>query len=206
MDEANVIGVALIDDHPAVLAGLTDMLSTQEDMCLVGTAATLVAGGDLISDDGVDVALIDIKLADGSGLELVAHATKGGRPAAIVLSSFAHTPYVVAAVAAGARGFLLKTAPLLDVANAIRRVSDGGTVFTADQLREAQRPSVVLSERDRAVVRQLVASRSNDEIANALGLSRKTIEATLTRLYERYGALSRTELAVRAIEEAWLDT
>lgn len=201
-----MIGVAIIDDHPAVLAGLTQMLATQDDMRVVGTATTLASGGDLVADDAVDVALIDIKLADGSGLELVAHATKGGRPSAIVLSSFAHTPYVVAAVAAGARGYLLKTAPLLEVAEAIRRVAAGGTVFTADQLRETQRPSVVLSERDRQVVRLLVASRSNDEIAQALGLSRKTIEATLTRLYERYSALSRTELAIRAIEEAWLDT
>lgn len=201
-----MIGVAIVDDHPAVLVGLTAMLSTQEDMRLVGTAATMAAGGDLILDEAVDVALIDIKLTDGSGLELVAHATKGGRPSAIVLSSFAHAPYLVAAVAAGARGYLLKTTPLPEVAEAIRRVAAGGTVFTADQLRESQRPSVVLSERDRAVVRLLVASRTNDEIAMALGLSRKTIEATLTRLYERYGALSRTELAIRAIEEAWLDT
>jgi len=200
-----MIGVALVDDHPSVVAGLAHLIGTADDLVLRGAAGSLGEARSLLSREDVDVALIDVRLADGFGTTLVSEAALRGKPATLILSSFGHPQYVSAALRAGARGFVLKTAPLSEVIDAIRRVGFGGTVFTAEQLKESQRPSVMLSERERNVIRHLVLSRSNDEIAHELGLSRKTIEATLTRLFARFGALSRTELAIRASNEGWLD-
>lgn len=199
------IAVALIDDHPAVISGLERILDRESDVIVVGTAGSLAEARPLLGRDDVDVALVDIRLGDGVGTELIEEAAAHGRPATIVLSSFDHPQYVSASVRLGAQGFLLKTAPLQEVVEAIRRVAGGGTAFTAEQLREAQRPSIALSDRERSIIRLLIKSRSNDEIARELGLSRKTIEAHLTRMFERFGALSRTELAVRGHQEGWVD-
>lgn len=200
-----MIAVALIDDHPAVISGLERILDRESDLTVVGTAGSLAEARPLLGRQDVDVALVDIRLGDGVGTELIEEAAAQGGPATIVLSSFDHPQYVSASVRLGAQGFLLKTAPLQEVVEAIRRVAGGGTAFTAEQLREGQRPSVVLSDRERSIIRLLIKSRSNDEIARELGLSRKTIEAHLTRMFERFGALSRTELAVRGHREGWLD-
>lgn len=199
-----MIRVAIVDDHPAIADGIAHMLETVPDMECIAAVRTLAEGREVLGQGDVDVALVDVRLPDGIGLTLVGEASRAGRPATLVLSSFDYAPYVAAAVQCGARGFLLKTSTRLEVEGAIRLVANGGTSFTAEQLRQAQRP-MQLADRERRVIALLIESRSNDEIAHALGLSRKTIEATLTRLFERFGALSRTELAIRATTEGWLD-
>jgi DNA-binding NarL/FixJ family response regulator len=199
-----VIRVAVIDDHPAIADGIVHMLEPVPDMDVVAAVRTLAEGQEVLSRGDVDVALVDVRLSDGVGLTLVEEASRAGRPAALVLSSFGYAPYVAAALRSGARGFLLKTSTRAEVEGAIRLVANGGTSFTAEQLRQAQRP-MQLGERERSVIALLIESRSNDEIALGLGLSRKTVEATLTKLFDRFGALSRTELAIRAKTEGWLD-
>ena len=105
----------------------------------------------------------------------------------------------------GASGFVLKTAPTAEILDAIRRVADGGVAFPAELLLAVQRSGwTPLSPRDRRLVEQLLDGRTNDEIAVALGVTRKGIEAHLARLFERFGVESRTELAVRAEREGWL--
>jgi DNA-binding NarL/FixJ family response regulator len=112
---------------------------------------------------------------------------------------------VAAAVRLGAAGFLLKTTPTEQIVAAIRAVAAGATAYTAAQLGQARQPAIDLSERERAIVERLIASRSNDEIAADLGLASKTIEKHLGRMFDRFGAMSRTELAMRAEREGWLD-
>jgi DNA-binding NarL/FixJ family response regulator len=153
----------------------------------------------------VDVALVDVRLPDGVGTSLIGNADESGRPAMLMLSSFDHPQYVAAALRLGAHGFLLKTAPLDEIVDAVRRVAAGGTSFTAEQIRESRTADVRLTERERSILRLVLESLSNDEIAARLGLSRKTVEANLTRLYDRFDVLSRTELALRAEREGWLD-
>ena len=147
----------------------------------------------------VDVLLLDIRLGTESGLGLL---TPGADlPAVIVLTAYDYPQYAEAALRLGAAGFVLKTAPLADLVDAIRRVAAGGLAF-------ASRPGagvVRLTRREHDVVRLVADGRTNDEIGADLGIGAKTVETHLARLFERLGVASRTELAMRAVREGWLD-
>jgi DNA-binding NarL/FixJ family response regulator len=120
------------------------------------------------------------------------------------LTAYDYPQYVDAALRLGAAGFVLKTAPIGDLVDAIRRAASGGLAF-------ARRPAVGpgaavrLSVREFEVVRHVVDGRSNDEIGAALGIGSKTVETYLRRMFERLGLASRTELATRALREGWLE-
>jgi two-component system response regulator DesR len=172
---------------------------------VVARAGTIREAEGLLVRGGLDVVLMDVRLPDGNGLELL-ERTDGARTAAvIVLSSFEATQYVAAAVRFGAQGFLVKTAPLDDVVAAVRRVAAGGSAFSADQLREGLKGPVRLRPRERDVLRGVLAGQSNDEIAAGLRTSRKTVEKVLSQLFVRFEVASRLELGLRAEREAWLE-
>jgi DNA-binding NarL/FixJ family response regulator len=198
------IRIGLIDDHPVVIGGLEAALNAIADFEVVASAGNLSEGTALLARSDIDVVLLDVRLADGNGLSLL-QVDRPPRPAVIVLSSFKTTQYVSAAVRFGAQGFLLKTAPLDDVAQAIRQVTGGGSWFTAEQLRASATGFVTLTPRDREVLQLVLGGHSNDEIAARLRISAKTVEAHLSRLFERFGVMSRLELGLRAEREAWLD-
>jgi DNA-binding NarL/FixJ family response regulator len=202
---AGVIRVALVDDHPVVLGGLEAGLRTVDGIAVVATARTLAEARIVARRDDVDVMLLDLRLPDGNGLELLPEIAQRGRPAAVVLSSFELRQYVAAALRFGADGFVSKTAPLDDVANIIREVAAGGSAFTSEQLRQARAGYMSLSGRERDIVRLLMDGHSNDEIAARLSISHKTVEARLSRLYQRAGVMTRLELAMRADREGWLE-
>lgn len=200
-----MIRVGVVDDHPVVLSGLDTALATVDDIDIAARGGTLAEARAIASRDDIDVLLLDVRLPDGNGLELLAEVARRGRPAVLILSSFRSRQYVAAALRFGANGFLLKTTPLDDLIIAIRVIARGGTVFTTDQIREAQLGFVNLSDREREIIRLVIAGRSNDEIAVEMRTSRKTVEFHLTRLYERFGLMTRVELALRADHEGWLD-
>jgi len=199
------IRVGVVDDHPIALGGLDAALATIEDMTVVAQTGTAAGARELARRDDIDVLLLDIRLPDGNGLEVLSDIGRQARPAVIVIPSFGMGSYVAAAVRFGAQGFVLKTAPLAELIAAIRRVAGGGSAFTADQLRESRSGFIALSPRERDVLRLVLAGCSNDEVAGRLGISAKTVEVYLSRLYARFGAMSRTELALRADREGWLD-
>lgn len=199
------VRVLLVDDHPAVIGGLERLIESTPDIEVVATARTVAEASARLQRDDIDVAIIDIRLPDGLGMALIREASDRGRPATLVLSSFDQRQYISSAIRNGAQGFLLKTATLDEVANAIRTVDRGGLAFTAEQLRQSQAPPPDLSDRDRGIIEHIQAGMSNDEIAMTMGLSRKTVEASLSRLFERLGVLSRAELAIRAEREGWLE-
>jgi two-component system, NarL family, response regulator DevR len=199
------VRVLLVDDHPAVIGGLERIIESTPDLRVVATAGTVAEGSKLLRQDDIDVAIIDIRLPDGLGTTLVRQASARGRPATLVLSSFDQRQYIASAIRNGALGFLLKTATLEEVVDAIRAVDRGGLAYTAEQLRALQIPAPDLSDRDRGIIRGLQAGKSNDEIAADMGLSSKTVEVSMSRMFERLGVLSRAELAIRADREGWLE-
>jgi DNA-binding NarL/FixJ family response regulator len=199
------IRVLLVDDHPAVIGGLERIIESTSDLRVVGTARTVAEASRRLRRDDVDVAIIDVRLPDGHGTTLVREASARGRPATLVLSSFDQRQYISSAIRSGAQGFLLKTATLEEVTEAIRTVDRGGLAFTAEQLRTSMAPAPDLTDRDRGIIAGVQAGKSNDEIAMTMGLSPKTVEASLSRMFERLGVLSRAELAIRADREGWLE-
>ena len=124
------------------------------------------------------------------------------RPAIIVLTAYDYPQYAEAALRLGAAGFVLKTSPLPELVDAIRRVAAGGMAFS---VRPTSAGLARLSPREHDVVRLVADGRTNDEIGAALKIGSKTVETHLARLFERLSVASRTELAMRAVREGWLD-
>lgn len=197
---ARRIRVALVDDHPLVGQGIASLLAREADLEVVAIAATLREAAELLAQsDPPDVLLLDVRLGEESGLDLLA-VTRSGTTGVIVLTAYDYPPYLAAAHRLGAAGFVVKSAPLAILLDAIRRVASGGLAFD-------RRPGdvVSLTPRERSVLTLLLDGRTNDEIAAELRITARTVEAHLARLFERAGAASRTELATRALREGWLD-
>jgi DNA-binding NarL/FixJ family response regulator len=199
------IRLGLVDDHPVVIGGLEAGLNEIPDFEVVARAGRIAEAEAMLARQDIDVVLLDVRLSDGNTLQLLGRLDRGPRPAVIVLSSFRTSQYVGVAIKFGAQGFLLKTTPIEELVDAIRRVAAGGSSFTAEQLRAGRGGYVSLTERERDVLRLVLAGHTNDEISVRLHTSRKTIESHLSRLYERYGVMSRLELGLRAEREGWLD-
>jgi len=202
------IRVAIVDDHPALREGTAALLAREPDIEVVATLGSLAEIRALIDGaDAPDVVVQDIRLGDESGLRMLSGdgatgaRTTGRRPAIILWTAYDYPQYAAFAYRAGAAGFVVKTAPTAELVEAIHRVAAGGVHFSSrPDLR-----TLSLTVREREVLERIVNGRSNDEIGGELGVTTRTVEAHLTRLFERYDVRSRTELATRAIREGWLD-
>lgn len=195
-----MIRVAVVDDHPLVREGTAALIDRQADMEIAGVAASLEELRPILADDDVQVLLLDLRLGEESGFDLLRHESAGHMPAVVVVTSYDYPQYADAALRLGAAGFVVKTAPTTELLDAIRGAATGGLHFGV-------RPGngVSLTEREREVVRRVVEGASNDEIGAQLGISSRTVESHLRRLFERHDVASRTELAARAIREGWLE-
>lgn len=198
---AALIRVAVVDDHPVVRDGTAALLGTQPGLEVVGVASTVDEAVALIAATQIDVVLLDIRLGADSGLRLLQANLPSPAPAIVVLSAYDYPQYAEAALRLGAAGFVVKTAPLAELTDAIERAAAGGMAF---QVRPPAR-GARLSPREREVVRLVVDGRTNDEIGTALAIGVRTVETHLRRVFERFGVASRTELAARAIREGWLE-
>ena len=196
----HAIRVALVDDHPLVGQGIASLLARESDLEVAAVGRSLADAATLLSSPNPpDVLLLDVRLGDESGLDLLPEA-RPSRTAVIVLTAYDYPPYLAAAHRLGAAGFVVKSAPLATLIDAIRRVAAGGLAFD-------RRPEEVVSltPRERAVLTLLLDGKTNDEIAAELGITTRTVEAHFARLFERAAVASRTELATRALREGWLD-
>jgi DNA-binding NarL/FixJ family response regulator len=194
------IRLAIVDDHPVVREGTAALLAGQPDLVVAATGGTVPEARTLLRRDDLDVLLLDIRLGSDSGLGALDRGQRTTGSAVIVLTAYDYPQYARAALELGAAGFVTKTAPLAELLTAIRRVAAGGLAFSV-------RPAITaaVSARELEVIRLVVDGRTNDEIAGALGLSAKTVETHLRRLFERFGVGSRTELATRALRGGWLE-
>jgi DNA-binding NarL/FixJ family response regulator len=201
-DEAP-IRVAIVDDHPVLREGTGALLPAQPGLEVAWLAGTVADAEGRIADLPVEVLLLDIRLGTDSGLRLLSEVPVASRPAIVVLTSYDYPQYAEAALRLGASGFVLKTAPISELLDAIRRAAAGGMAFG---IRPGHGAALArLSGREMDVVRLVVDGRSNDEIAARLGIGPKTVESHLRRLFERFDLASRTELATRALREGWLE-
>lgn len=201
------IRVLLVDDHPAILDALGAGVRSAPDLALAGTARTLPEA--LSQLDGaraaaVDIVVSDVQLAgEAEGLRLLEQIGPGG-PAVLLLSSFDQAPLIRTAFERGAAGYLIKTSEVAEILEAIRTVAGGGTAFSAAMLRTIRSAPRRPSEREIQVMALVCDGASNDEIGARLGVTEKTVESHLRRLFDRYAVLSRTELAVLALREGWV--
>ena len=198
------IRVAVVDDHPSIVAAVSDAVAAADDLILAGSGRTLADAVALLAK--ADVLVCDVQL-DGhaEGLRLLELARDlPSPPAVLLLSGFGHPSVVRAAIDRGAAGYLDKGVEVAAIVEAIRTVAAGGTAFRAADVHASWSAPRRPTNRELEVIAAVVAGATNTEVAAALGLSEKTIESHLHRLFDRYGVLSRTELAVLAVNEGWV--
>jgi DNA-binding NarL/FixJ family response regulator len=202
------IVVGVVDDHPAIVASIVAAIEAADDLELGGVGSTLEQALAIAAAmPPTDVLLCDMQLAGGAeGLDVLRRldAAEGSRPAVIILSGFDQRSLIRTAFERGAAGYLIKTAPIDEILTAIRTVAAGGTAFSAAAVGAVRMAPRRPSDRELEVLGLVGAGASNAEAAATLGVSEKTIESHLRRLFDRYGVLSRTELTVFAINEGWV--
>ncbi len=202
-----MIRVAIVEDHPATAEGLAALLDREPELTVVGTAPSLDQARALIRSKVPDVVLCDVELAgDGRGFELLGDTgdADAKSPAIVFLSSYDYPAFYALALERGAAGYLLKTEPVSEIVRAIRRAGAGGKTFDVVAIRPVTGSRRRPSEREVGVIGLLAAGRSNDEIAHEFGITVRTVESHLRRLFARYGVFSRTELAMLAVREGWI--
>lgn len=201
------IRVVAIDDHPAILDAIDRAVSQRETMSLVGVARNRSSAERLIVEADPDVVVCDVQLgSDVDGLRLLERFAGRSRPIFLMLSAYDYPSLFRAAHERGAAGYLLKTSELHDVVEAIELVMTGTTVFTSADMRRVQDAPSRPSDREIQVLGLVASGATNEEIGESLTLSLKTVESHLHRLFDRYGAMNRTELAFRALREGWIES
>ena len=206
--------VFIVDDHPLVRESLANLIAQQPDMSICGEAEYSSTALAAIATLQPDVAVVDLSLGDGSGLDLIRDLRKlHPRVAVLVLSMHDESWYAERALRAGARGYVMKRAASRDVLDAIRRVREGRMALTPDLAEtlaaklvagplEMADPVATLSDRELDVFRLLGQGRQTRQIADALHLSMKTVQAYCARIKDKLGLNSANELLREAVR--WL--
>ena len=200
-----MIRVVLADDHELVRAGLSELLGAAEDIDVVAAAADGEEAVAVVAEHGPDVVLMDLSMPGMDGLEATRRITAADPGVHVVaLTSFSDGPQVLAALDAGAVGYLLKDAAPDELRNGVRAAARGESPLSPKAARalvasraEGSGP-VELSPREREVLDCIADGLPNKLIARRLEISEKTVKAHLTSIYQRIGVTDRTQAALWA--------
>ncbi|MEV0646298.1 response regulator transcription factor [Phytomonospora sp. NPDC050363] len=201
------IRVFLVDDHELVRRGLSDLFESEADLEVVGEAASVVEALARIPGSEADVAILDVRIGKGDGVELC-RDLKSVQPDlnCLMLTSFDDDEALFNAIMAGASGFVLKQVLGADLVDAIRTVAAGGSLLDPraaaalmSRLRREQEqadPFKTLTEQERAVLELIGDGLSNREIAKKMFLAEKTVKNYVSHLLAKLGMRRRTQAAV----------
>jgi DNA-binding NarL/FixJ family response regulator len=197
-----VIRVLIADDHPLARAGLEQLLGALDDITLVGAARGGHEAVQLAAEHEPDVVLMDLEMPDMDGIETT-QALRKRHPAAavVVLTSFSDRERILAALDAGAIGYLLKDADPDELARAIRAAARGEAPLdprAARELLDRRAPDRRLTEREQEILTLVAQGLPNKLIAQRLAISERTVKGHLTRVFERIGVTDRTQAALWA--------
>jgi DNA-binding NarL/FixJ family response regulator len=203
-----LIRLLLVDDHEIVRRGIRELLETNEDLVVVAQAGSLEEAMAVDLDE-IDVAVLDVRLPDGSGVDLCRSLRETRNDlACLMLTSFPDNEAISASVLAGAKGYVLKNVRGEDLVNAIRRVASGEMLLTNDQVeraRERLRRQIAedirlqsLSGQEQRILELLSEGLSNREIAAEMFLAEKTVKNYVSNLLAKLGFQRRTEAALFA--------
>jgi DNA-binding NarL/FixJ family response regulator len=208
------IKVLLVDDHAIARNGVKLMLEPENDIEVIGEAESVRKALSLVHTNDYDVALLDISLGEGNGLELL-RMLRNEKPAlkVLMLSSYSEDVYGVRAFKMGAAGYLNKSVEASTLAAAIRKVASGRRYISpaiADKLveivsGEEKGPLATLSNREVEVLRLIATGYSITEIADQLHLSRSTITTHRQHISEKTGLSSVAELSHYARDAGLLE-
>ena len=197
--------VLLIDDHELIRQGLAGAFAQAEGFDVAGQAGSVEEGLALAHDVSPDVVVTDVRLPDGSGLDVVRALRKERRDVGlVVLTMYAGDEQLFAAMDAGASSFVGKDAPTSTVISAARRASAAPLTFACIGLAEAMVRRMSsgaprLSDRERQVLELLAEGLGVSAIATRLYLSESTAKSHIGRIYEKLGAANRAQALVTAM-------
>jgi DNA-binding NarL/FixJ family response regulator len=196
MTNANCIRVLSVDDHPLVREGISTIINREADISLTGTASNGREGIEAFRALRPDVTLMDLRLPDLSGLDvMIAIRTEFPEARVIVLTTFEGDMDVQRALKAGARGYLLKSMPAQQMLDMIRQVHAGKKCVPAEIAAGlAERlGDEALSQREVEVLQQVAAGNRNREIGAKLFIAEETVKAHMKHIMDKLGANDRTQ-------------
>ncbi|QNN53163.1 response regulator transcription factor [Nocardioides mesophilus] len=202
--------VVLVDDHDLIRQGLARAFERHPDFCVVGEAASVAAGIDLVAQLAPAVVVTDVRLPDGTGLDLVRAVRKGNSSIGIVvLTMYAGDEQLFEALDAGASAFVAKDVPSDDVVAAARHAIVSPRSFTAASLADAMRRRMSpsgpqLSPRESEVLKLLAEGLGVAAIARQLFVSESTAKTHISKIYEKLGAANRAQAIMNAIRAGLL--
>jgi DNA-binding NarL/FixJ family response regulator len=212
------IGVLIADDHAVVRDGTRQILEQEPDLDVVGEAGDGEEAVRLAGSSRPDVVIMDVSMPKIDGIAAT-RQIKSAHPklAVLVLSAFDDDQFVFSLLEAGAAGYLLKSVRGKELVEAIRAVNAGESVLHPAVARKVlnrfvppggkalrHRPVDILSERELDVLRLASQGLSNQDIADKLVLSLRTVQAHFSHIFNKLDVSSRTEAVVRALKEGWV--
>ena len=210
MSDPQRVTVFLLDDHEIVRRGIRDLLEAEGDIEVVGEASTAEQAVGRVHALDPDVAVLDVRLEDGNGIEACRDIRSlHPRTACLILTSFADDEALFQAILAGAAGYLLKQIRTNDLVDAVRRVAAGQnlldpavTARVLERLRSGNPQDELLArltEQERKVLELLAEGLTNRQIGERLHLAEKTVKNYVTSVLSKLGMTRRTEAAVYAV-------
>lgn len=204
--------LVLADDHPVFLHGLSELLSAEAEVRVVGEAGSAQGVIDLVLTTEPDIAIIDLSMPGNVFEAISTIASTANRTRMLVYTAYCSPDSAVRALEAGALGFVLKTSPYEELLEAIEEVGNG-QMFVAKQyatsvltaLRSHSRSALLFEEacltsREIAIVAHLVHGCTNKQIATRLRLSEKTVKYYMTQIMQKLKARNRVEVVISAKE------
>ena len=203
------LGVFLLDDHEVVRTGLRALIESAEDLAVVGEAATIAEALARIPPTHPQVAILDVRLPDGSGIE-VCREIRSNWPeiACVMLTSYADDEALFAAMMAGAAGYVLKQVGTADLLDAVRRAAAGQSLLdpaltqrVLQRLREGPKEDAKmasLTPQERRILDLIAEGETNRQIAEAMFLAEKTVKNYVSNLLAKLGMERRTQAATYA--------
>jgi len=210
---AQVLRLILVEDDARTRAALLKQLSATDELRCVGAATCLAEAAPLVAAS-FDVALIDLRLPDGDGTDLIRQVAATGRGRALVLTAFGDEASVIPALEAGAQGYILKDAD--DVVQAVLAVHRGEAPLNAtiarhllDRIRSPARavgpPDYRLTKRELEILDCLARGLSYREVADEISISRHTVSDHLKAIYRKLAVRSRSAAVFRALRSGLLN-
>jgi DNA-binding NarL/FixJ family response regulator len=208
-----MVKVLLVDDDALVRAGLRMILSSADDIEVVGEADDGARAVAAVRQHRPDVVLMDIRMAEMDGITATTALRRlNPAPQVIVLTTFQADEQVMSALRAGAGGFLVKDTPPMDIIAAVRRVAAGdamlspsvtrtllahfGDAAAGDRHRVAGERLAALTEREREVAVAVASGATNAEVASSLFMSEATVKAHVSRLFTKLDVTNRVQIAI----------
>ena len=205
------IKVIIVDDHPSFREGLARLLADEEDIECIATSGNGIEAVELVKKLCPDVVIIDVSMPEYNGIDIT-KIIKQVSPSTCVLmlSAFNYESYILAALNAGAAGYMLKDSSLTELISALRLVTNGDSVLGINVTDKVMRHIITASDiykdgnhlnnREVEVIKLAAKGLGNKEMANDLCLSERTVQTHLFNIYRKLNANTRTKAVLTAIK------